>query len=91
MHGNKKRENKRKEERKEKEMEKTEMSCIDCAVKNCDKMDSKYPEFCLTTHMDEQVLEEAMRCYTEAQNHKVMLAAAAVSYTHLTLPTNSLV
>lgn len=34
-------------------MEKTEMSCIDCAVKNCDKMDSKYPEFCLTTHMDE--------------------------------------
>lgn len=82
MHGNKKRENKRKEERKEKEMEKTEMSCIDCAVKNCDKMDSKYPEFCLTTHMDEQVLEETMRCYTEAQNHKVMLAAAEVEADH---------
>ena len=63
-------------------MEKTEMSCIDCAVKNCDKMDSKYPEFCLTTHMDEQVLEEAMRCYTEAQNHKVMLAAAEVEADH---------
>ena len=63
-------------------MEKTEMSCIDCAVKNCDKMDSKYPEFCLTTHMDEQVLEEAMRCYTEAENHRVMVAAAEVEADH---------
>ena len=38
-------------------MEKHKMSCIDCAVKNCDKMDKTYPEFCLTTHMDEAVLD----------------------------------
>ena len=37
-------------------MKKEDMSCIDCAVKNCNKMDKTYPDFCLTTHMDEEVL-----------------------------------
>lgn len=49
----------------QKENEKTkkeDMSCIDCAVKNCNKMDKTYPDFCLTTHMDEEVLNEAMEC-----------------------------
>ena len=32
-------------------MKKEDMSCIDCAVKNCNKMDKTYPDFCLTTHM----------------------------------------
>ena len=31
-------------------MKKEDMSCIDCAVKNCNKMDKTYPDFCLTTH-----------------------------------------
>ena len=44
-------------------MKKEDMSCIDCAVKNCNKMDKTYPDFCLTTHMDEEVLNEAMECY----------------------------
>lgn len=35
-------------------MKKEDMSCIDCAVKNCNKMDKTYPDFCLTTHMDEE-------------------------------------
>ena len=43
-------------------MKKEDMSCIDCAVKNCNKMDKTYPDFCLTTHMDEEVLNEAMEC-----------------------------
>ena len=26
-------------------MKKEDMSCIDCAVKNCNKMDKTYPDF----------------------------------------------
>lgn len=37
---------------KEEIMKQEDMSCIDCAVKNCSKMDKTYPDFCLTTHMD---------------------------------------
>ena len=35
-------------------MKKEDMSCIDCAVKNCNKMDKTYPDFCLTTHMEDR-------------------------------------
>jgi biopolymer transport protein ExbD len=61
-------------------MKKEDMSCIDCAVKNCNKMDKTYPDFCLTTHMDEEVLNEAMECYNEDENRKVTIAAAEVEY-----------
>ena len=57
------------------------MSCIDCTVKNCDRMDKAYPEFCPTVHMDQDVYQEAMECYKEEGNHKVMTAAAEVEYT----------
>lgn len=63
-------------------MKKQEMSCIDCAVQNCNKMDKTYPEFCLTTHMDDAVLQDTMNCYEEEENHKVMIAAAEVESDH---------
>ena len=63
-------------------MKKQEMSCVDCAVQNCNKMDSTYPDFCLTTHMDDAVLQEAMACYEEEENHKVMVTAAEVESDH---------
>ena len=34
-------------------MEIEKMSCIDCAVKNCDKEDKAFPEFCVTTHLNQ--------------------------------------
>ena len=43
-------------------------------------MDKTYPDFCLTTHMDEEVLNEAMECYNEDENRKVTIAAAEVEY-----------
>lgn len=58
------------------------LSCIDCAVKNCDKMDRTYPEFCLTTNMKREVLDKAMKRYQEEENHRVMTAAAEVEYEH---------
>ncbi|HIW84807.1 MAG TPA: DUF1847 domain-containing protein [Candidatus Dorea gallistercoris] len=61
-------------------MKPEEMSCIDCAVKNCDKGDKAYPAFCLTTHMDQEILQDALECYAEEENHKAMVAAAEVEY-----------
>ena len=58
------------------------LSCIDCGVKNCNKMDKTYPEFCLTKNMNKEVFETAMPRYQEEDNHKVMVAAAEVECEH---------
>ena len=63
-------------------MDKKEMSCIDCGVKNCDRGDKTFPDFCLTTHMDPEILREAMELYQEEENHRVTVAAAEVEYEH---------
>lgn len=56
-------------------------SCIDCGVINCNSMDSMYPDFCPTTHMDEALLHQAMELYIEdEENHKVTTAAAEVEF-----------
>ena len=43
-------------------------SCVDCGVTNCNKMDRFYPEFCLTTDMDERLLGEVIRLYDDEEN-----------------------
>ncbi len=54
-------------------------SCIDCGTESCHKMDGKNPAFCLTTHMDEAVLEEAMACYRDnEEDHRFAVTAAEV-------------
>ena len=54
-------------------------SCVDCAVKSCSRMDGKNPVFCLTTHMDEEALAEAMLLYTEDDwNRQTAISAAEV-------------
>ena len=57
-----------------------ELSCIDCAVTNCNTMDKVYPEFCLTTHMNEEAMEETMSCYREEVNQKIAVASAEVEH-----------
>ncbi len=54
-------------------------SCVDCGVVNCDVQNKSYPPFCLTTHMDKTVKNEAMKEYT-GENRKVMQTAAKVEY-----------
>ena len=61
-------------------MEKKTLSCIDCGNINCNKQDKQYPDFCLTTHMNQEVLAEAMECYEEDINRRSMIAAAEVEY-----------
>lgn len=63
-------------------MSETNLSCIDCAVKNCEKEDRSYPPFCPTTHLDPSLLGEALSCYQEPENHQIMCAAAEVEFEH---------
>lgn len=56
------------------------LSCIDCAVTNCNLQDKQYPSFCLTTHMNENILEDAMKLYKEDENHRSMIAAGEIEH-----------
>lgn len=55
-------------------------SCVDCAVTECERKTAKYPSFCMTSSLDEEVLKEAMACYEEPENKKAAIAAAQVEY-----------
>lgn len=61
-------------------METKKLSCIDCAVTNCNLQDKQYPDFCLTTHMDSEVLDEAMELYKEDENRRSMIAAGEIEH-----------
>ena len=50
-------------------MENKKLSCIDCTVANCNHQQKSYPDFCLTTNMDPNVLEDAMKLYEEDEEN----------------------
>ena len=54
------------------------VSCVDCGTQNCKFKERTYPEFCLTTHLEQEDLEWALKRYNE--NHNVMVASAEVEY-----------
>ena len=56
------------------------LSCVDCGNINCNAMDKNYPDFCLTTNMNEEVLAEAMKLYEEDENRRSMIAAGEVEH-----------
>lgn len=60
-------------------------SCIDCGTINCDCGDKMYPEFCLTTKLQEKeqeaFLEETMSLYKDdEENFEMTRASAEVEY-----------
>ncbi|NLK96302.1 MAG: DUF1847 domain-containing protein [Clostridiales bacterium] len=59
-------------------MENNKMTCADCAVINCSEQNKSYPSFCLTTHMDEEIKNEALDLIKNEENQKVMHTAANV-------------
>ena len=61
-------------------MENNVHSCIDCAVTNCNLQDKAYPDFCLTTHMNEEVLADAMKLNEEDENRRSMIAAGEIEH-----------
>ena len=57
-----------------------ERSCVDCGTQNCKYKVRSYPEFCLTTHLEEEDVEWALERYEEGRNKEVMVASAEVEY-----------
>ena len=55
-------------------------SCVDCGTQNCKFKNRTYPEFCLTTNLDQADLDWAMERYNDDRNHEVMVASAEVEY-----------
>lgn len=53
-------------------------SCVDCRTANCIKMESFFPEFCLTTNIDPDLLADAMKEYEDPEINKVAVASAEV-------------
>ena len=56
-----------------------ELSCAECGTLNCHKHEGHYPKFCLTTHVDETMLDDSLAFYQEEGiDRDVFLAAANV-------------
>lgn len=54
------------------------LSCVDCGACSCSSGDGRYPDFCLTTHLDEAARAEIMARYDDEDNRKIMQTAAGV-------------
>ena len=61
-------------------MERKDLSCVDCGTQNCKFKTRTYPEFCLTTNLDQEDALWASERYEEDRNHDVMVASAEVEY-----------
>jgi len=57
---------------------KCEFTCSDCAVLNCQKQDSQYPEFCPTKELTDKDLEDIKKLYDEEDNKKISRISAEI-------------
>lgn len=55
-------------------------TCVDCGTQNCKFKNRTYPEFCLTTHLEDNDMEWALERYEEGRNKEIMIASAEVEY-----------
>lgn len=56
------------------------LTCTDCGTQNCKYKNRTYPDFCLTTRLEQEDLEWALERYGDDNNHNVMVASAEVEY-----------
>lgn len=56
------------------------LSCADCGVYNCRKLDKRFPGFCLTTGLEPGELDRVLALFQEPENHRVAVASAEVEY-----------
>lgn len=56
------------------------LSCVDCHMLNCGYRNSRYPDFCLTTHMNPETYRRAMDKLMSEEDNRVAVAAAEVEY-----------
>lgn len=55
-------------------------TCVNCGTQNCKFKNRTYPEFCLTTHLEDSDMEWALERYEEGRNKEIMIASAEVEY-----------
>lgn len=55
-------------------------TCVDCGTQNCKFKNRTYPEFCLTTHLEDSDMEWALERYEEGRNKEIIIASAEVEY-----------
>lgn len=54
-------------------------TCTDCGIANCNKGDKEYPEFCLTTNLDQEELDKVVDLYENNKEvNKIAIASAEV-------------
>lgn len=53
-------------------------SCVDCGVINCQHQNNEYPEFCPTTDLTEDMIDEVTELYHDEDNMQVSRVAAEV-------------
>ncbi len=53
-------------------------TCVDCGILNCQTRDRQYPEFCLTTELSAETVEEVRRLYEDEENNKVSVISAQI-------------
>lgn len=59
------------------------LSCTDCGLLNCYRQDKSFPQFCLTTNTDNQMIEEVNTLYRNDEFvSKLSLAAAEIEGTY---------
>lgn len=59
-------------------MSEKKLSCVDCGVINCLHESKAFPEFCLTTNMTPEVMEDAMNQYKDPIINKITSTSAEV-------------
>ncbi len=59
-------------------MEKHRLTCADCGVANCIWEEGQFPDFCMSTHIDQDILAEAMKEYEDPEIQKIARCAAEV-------------
>ncbi|AFS79560.1 hypothetical protein DUF1847 [Gottschalkia acidurici 9a] len=58
---------------------KTPKTCTDCGLVSCNKIDEEYPEFCLTTNLNQEELEEVIDLYSnDEETHKIAIVSAKI-------------
>ena len=55
-------------------------SCVDCGIMNCRTLDKRWPDFCLTTQLDQTEMEQVLARYQEPENRQIAIASAEVEY-----------
>ena len=53
-------------------------SCIDCGSTVCAKLKGEYPEFCLTTELDEETIARVRALYEEEENRRISIVSAEI-------------